>query len=627
MESVNYAQLGLKSGVEIHQQILTDHKMFCRCPAGQYSDTYDAEVLRHMRPTLSEMGTYDGTALMEFKTKKEVVYQINKKSVCTYELDDTPPFLVNAQGLDIAIEIALLLNCKLVDELFITRKQYLDGSIPAGFQRTAIVGVDGWIPYKDRKIKIVQLGYEEDACREVSDVGHRIVFRTDRLSMPLIEVVTAPDMHTPEEFAEVVTRLGRLLRATGKVRRGIGSVRQDVNVSIAGSTRVEIKGVPRIGYLPALVHTEAMRQKALLEIRDELSRRKITEETLQAPTASVTDLFSDTACEPVRAAVAAGESVRAIKLSGFADVLNHPVQPGRTFATEFAGRVRVVACIDAEPNLIHTDALPEEITAEEHERLRQELDATEQDVIVVTFGADADTQTAVEEIRLRAIEAIHGVPNETRQRLDGGLSDFERILPGPDRMYPDTDSPPTKITAERVARIRAQLPERPWEREERYATLGIPQGVGYALAISPYAKLFDRLAERHPKFATRVAVTLTQTTKALRRAGIPVENLTDAHFEALFDAHAQGTLEREAIPDTLRELAAHPDKSVESLGLARPDPSRIGEAIDQVLSEDSYTGRSVDGKVDYYVGKVLHRLKTSIGGRQIAERVRKKLQA
>ncbi|NWF89741.1 MAG: Glu-tRNA(Gln) amidotransferase GatDE subunit E, partial [Ignavibacteriaceae bacterium] len=172
MTEEDYQTVGFKSGLEIHQQLLTDKKLFCHCPAGIYSKQYDAEILRHMRPTLSEMGVYDGTALMEFKTKKEIIYRINRNTVCTYEMDDTPPFLINEEALDIALGIGMLYNCNIVDELHIARKQYLDGSIPTGFQRTAIYAVDGWIPYKHKKIKIVQMSIEEDSCREVLDVGH-----------------------------------------------------------------------------------------------------------------------------------------------------------------------------------------------------------------------------------------------------------------------------------------------------------------------------------------------------------------------------------------------------------------------------------------------------------------------
>jgi len=240
-----YDKIGFKSGLEVHQQLLTEKKLFCHCPAGLYNsnEEFDAEVIRHMRPTLSELGEYDGTALMEFKTRKEIIYRVKNETTCTYEVDDTPPFQIDKTALDIAIEISLLSKMNIVGEVHITRKQYLDGSIPTGFQRTAIIGVEGEIYLKNKKVRLIQLSIEEDSCREVSDIRHTRIFKTDRLGMPLIETVTYPDMDNPDEVKEACDYIRFLNRSSGKVRTGIGAGRQDVNVSCKGGTRVEIKGV------------------------------------------------------------------------------------------------------------------------------------------------------------------------------------------------------------------------------------------------------------------------------------------------------------------------------------------------------------------------------------------------
>ena len=203
MTREDYARIGFKSGLEVHQQLYSDTKLFSRAKAGIYSHEYNAEILRHMRPTLSELGEYDGTALMEFKTKKNIIYRINYDTVSTYEMDDTPPFKINETALNAALEISMLLDAKIVDEVHIARKQYLDGSIPTGFQRTAIVCVGGQVPYKDRQINLMQMSIEEDSCREEMDKGHDRIYLTDRLGMPLIETVTHPEMKTPHEVAEV----------------------------------------------------------------------------------------------------------------------------------------------------------------------------------------------------------------------------------------------------------------------------------------------------------------------------------------------------------------------------------------------------------------------------------------
>ena len=354
-----YAKLGFKCGLEVHQQLKTEKKLFCHCPAGRYHDheDYDAEIVRHMRPTLSELGEYDGTALMEFKTRKIVVYRIKNETTCTYEIDDTPPFLLNREALEIAMEIALLLKANIVGEFHITRKQYLDGSIPTGFQRTGILGIEGEIPLSRKKVRIIQLSIEEDSCREVSDVGHTRIYSTDRLGMPLIETVTYPDMLTPDEAAEAAQYIRFLARSTGKVRTGIGAAREDVNVSISGGTRVEIKGVAHIAWIPELVHNEAFRQKALLEIRKELQARAIDPGRLE-------DRAQGTGpgCFRLRPSPAEGGPRR--KNCGYwpstcpasrASCRSSP-SPGKLFADEICDRLKVIACLE-KPNLLHSEEL------------------------------------------------------------------------------------------------------------------------------------------------------------------------------------------------------------------------------------------------------------------------------
>ncbi|MEA3310701.1 MAG: Glu-tRNA(Gln) amidotransferase subunit GatE [candidate division WOR-3 bacterium] len=545
-----YGNLGFKCGLEIHQQLDTAKKLFCHCPVGYRNDEPDATILRHMRPTLSEMGTYDGTALMEFKTKKQVIYQLYRDNVCTYEMDDTPPFPINQEALDYAIEIALMLNCKLVDEVHITRKQYLDGSIPTGFQRTAIIGVDGWIPYRGRKIRIQQLALEEDACREVEDKRHTIVFRTDRLSTPLVEIVTKPDMLTPHEAAEVDGLLGRLLRASGRVRRGIGTVRQDVNVSINGSDRVEIKGVPRTPDIRTLTHYEALRHKALLELKDELRKRGITTEDFKAEDHEVTDLLKYTSNDRLRALVDKGEVIHAVNLKGWRELVRYETQPALTFADELAGRVRVIACLDEMPNIFVLDGKGEGLGVKEH--LRKEVGADEDDALVLIWGPAEDALTGAQEIAIRAKEATVGVPQESRQHMpDSCRTDFERILPGPDRMYPDTDSPPVAIPKERVARIKAIMPPSPWEREERYKKLGIPEHLAADLAINPHAKLFDRLADDTSLNPTLLAEALVQWQKAIKRdkrkVGLNINPRYEESLESFFKTAADRGTPRRAL--------------------------------------------------------------------------------
>jgi glutamyl-tRNA(Gln) amidotransferase subunit E len=555
MSAGDYAALGFKSGLEIHQQLLTSRKLFCRCPAGRYSDSFNAEILRHMRPTLSELGEYDGTALMEFKTRKEIIYQINHETVCTYEMDDTPPFELNDEALDSALEIGLLYGCSMVDEIHIARKQYLDGSIPTGFQRTTIVGVDGAVTYRGRTISIVQLGLEEDACREVSDVGHTRIYRTDRLGMPLIETVTAPDMRTPVEVAEVADLLRGMVRSTGRVRTGAGAARQDVNVSVEGGTRIEIKGVPRIPDIPLLTYSEAMRQHNLLLLRDELTLRGITPASFESRTDDVSRLLRKTHYYPLQAAVGAGQSITAVLLKNFKGLLQWPTQPHTYFSREISDRVRVVACLTTLPNIIHSDSATETLSSSEWQAVKKASGASNDDTIVIVWGSPQDARTGAAEIVIRAREAAVGIPSETRQALRDGTNGFERILPGPNRMYPDTDLPPRRITREHLGRIaeRRRPPLR--AKEQWYRDIAVPADLVLPLCLSPRGDLFAAAVEEWKIPPALAAVTLVQYPKrVIRRRGEPVEFSEETLREILL-AYRDRLLAKEGILPALLRVA------------------------------------------------------------------------
>jgi glutamyl-tRNA(Gln) amidotransferase subunit E len=624
MTPEDYAAIGLKCGLEIHQQLLTKRKLFCRCPAGHYSNDYDAVILRHMRPTLSELGEYDGTALMEKKTRKNIFYRIHQDTVCTYDMDDTPPFFIDDEALDISLEVALLLHLNMVSELHIARKQYLDGSIPTGFQRTTIVGVDGWIPFRGRKIRIVQLGLEEDACREVSDNGHDRIYLTDRLGMPLIEPVTYPDMTTPEETAAVAQLLRRLTRSTGKVRTGYGAGRQDVNVSVAGGTRIEIKGVPRISAIPLLIYNEAMRQCSLLAIRDTLKGRGVTPDTFEATDCDVTHALSRTTHAPIRASIDRGHRVRCTVLKNFAGLLKKTTQTDTVFAREFSDRARVIACLTSLPNIVHSDAASEFLTAGEWQKVRRKSKADPQDALILVWGDRKDLECACREFTIRAREATEGVPSDTRQALKDGTNGFERVLPGADRMYPDTDLPPLAIGDKRLARIREGLPEHVWDREERYQSMGLATETVERLSISPRAGLFDRTQSELETNATLAALTLTERLTAFRRAGLDVKALDDDVVFDVFKTHAEGRLAREGIVKVLRHLfekGGTVEETLAALGIEPiTDDREIAQRVEAAVDAAGAKSFAGDGAWHRHVmGCLMKDLLGRVAGRRLAE--------
>ena len=621
MTEADYQTVGFKSGLEIHQQLFTEKKLFCRCPAGIYSDNYDAEILRHMRPTLSELGVYDGTALMEFKTKKEIIYRINRNTVCTYEMDDTPPFLINEDALDIALGIGMLYNCKLVDELHIARKQYLDGSIPTGFQRTAIYAVDGWIPYKDRKVKIVQMSIEEDSCREVADYSHNRIYLTDRLGMPLIETVTGPDMRTPQEAAEVGWICARLVRSTHKVRRGIGAARQDVNVSVEGGTRVEIKGVPKITMIPLLTHNEAMRQWNLLRLREELKKRGITPETFQAKDYDITSVIKKPHYIPLKNAVESKLKISCVVLKGFKDLLRWDTQPDTYFSKEISDRVRVIACLTTIPNLIHSDSRTDTITSSDWQKVKKYTEATDDDTLIIVWASDDDIQTAVNEIIIRAKEATIGIPSETRQALSDGTNGFERILPGADRMYPDTDLPPKQIAADRIEKIKSWLPEQFWKRKKWYKELKIPPDTIDELSISKYAELFKKAVTDWKINPVTAAVVLIQYPKRLSRSSYVIDSINEEMMSTILKAFSDGNLTYDFIL-TAMKISTELGMFVEEI---IPKPVTGDELEKEILLAEQQMQKMKFIKKEkaesIMMGILMRKLRGRISARKVSEKV------
>ncbi len=647
-KELDYTEIGLITGLEVHQQLDTAHKLFCRCPAGVYTREHDGVLIRHMRPTLSELGEYDGTALMEFKTKKNIMYLLHESNVCTYEMDDTPPFLVNQKALDIAIEQCLMLGCDIIDEVHIARKQYLDGSIPTGFQRTTIVGVNGRLPFRGRELSILQVSMEEDSCREVSDQGHLIVWRTDRLGMPLIETVTGPDLRTPEEVVEAILLIGRVCRSTGHVRTGLGASRQDVNVSIRGGRRVEIKGVPRAGWAKKLVHGEAVRQKNLLELRDDLNRRGFkAPEDINITHADVTALCSKSMLPFLRKEhwekrvakmelpdLACGEGnfcVRAVRLTGLAGTLSWPTQPNRTFADEVAGRIRVIATLDEPPILVHSERWPEYDGSEtELESLVKELGLKTNDSLVVVWGPLQDTITAAEEIRIRYEDAVDGVPNETRQPFEDGSTDFERILPGPNRMYPDTDSPPIEVTRDRVERLNAGLPPPPWVREAEYSAVGVPRSTIHYLIRRGGAALVDRVVEEAGADLRQACFFFGEKLKGLNRKSSVPGNVSTEKWCEFFRLVATRPVMLDAWKRLVTRMADDPQKPlnklIDEVAPAENVPDWAGR-IDSILADEKHHWRSdhCEGRIRFLMGCVMPDLRGIVPGTVVNEVIKQKL--
>ncbi|MGC9315589.1 MAG: hypothetical protein ACP5G4_08230, partial [bacterium] len=416
--------------------------------------------------------------------------------------------------------------------------------------------------------------------------GHLIVWRTDSLGMPLVEIVTEPQLYTPKEVEEAILLIGRICRSTNHVRYGIGASRQDVNVSVRGGRRVEIKGVPRAEIAARLVHGEAIRQVNLLKLMEELHNRGFTKpEDLRINITSkdVTKSFKRSPLRFLKATgwrefnkvegrrpefeLGKGEfAVRAIKLENLRGTLDWNTQPGKTFADELRGRIRVVCGLDQQPILIHNEDLTGFESLEPiFKRLEKELDCTDKDSLLIVWGAEKDTISAVEEVYLRYADAIDGIPNETRQAFDDGHTDFERILPGPDRMYPDTDSPPIRVTRDRVERIAENLPPQPWVRQTKYSKAGIQTNTIFYLLRRGGADIVDAVVEETGADLKMAGIFFGEKLKGLMRKGVDVKAIAKHRWIDLFHEFAKKPELAENWDNIVRVMAESTDDSVEKI--------------------------------------------------------------
>jgi glutamyl-tRNA(Gln) amidotransferase subunit E len=605
-----YHKLGFKCGLEVHQQLDTKQKLFCRCATGIYHDfdNFDAEIVRHMRPTLSELGEYDGTALMEFKTRKQIIYRIKNDSACTYEVDDTPPFLFNPEALSHAMQIALLLKINIVGELHITRKQYLDGSIPTGFQRTAILGIEGSFPISSKTIRVIQFSIEEDSCREVSDYRHTRIYYTDRLGMPLIETVTYPDMLTPQEAAEAGQYIRLLARSSGKVRVGIGAARQDVNVSVTGGTRVEIKGVAHIAWIPKLTHNEAFRQKALLEIKAELIK-KIPEHADWTTTYKILSPEDWKHIPILKKAAADNWKIVVVNLPGFRNILSFFTQPGRNFADEISDRLKVIACLE-KPNMFHSEEQTSALSEADWKKVAAALGAGKDDAQILFWTPEEDLKTAVETITERCQLAFAGVPNETRKSLPNGTTLFERVLPGPDRMYPDTDSAPISVPDDIIDAARQQLPVDLKDRLDQLSAWGAPRDTYTYILRNNLMPVIEELSSEFsvpPAYIVKLYAHVLRSVQGRNPLPFGPDRLAD-----MFRYIQKRKLTFDILPHMLRYLYKHPNMIFSSIlsavGYKQCEPEEIYEQIPvlhQMFSKFRPKGkRRPTAETDWIMGRL-----------------------
>ena len=628
---IDYRSLGLRVGLEVHQQLSTRSKLFCGCPAELAPEgSRCREVVRNLWLSKSELGELDPAAAYEVARGRRIVYRVPEGHACLVELDEEPPHDVNREALVTALSIARALNAEPVGEVYVMRKIVVDGSNTCGFQRTAIVALGGYVEDEEGTVGIQTIALEEDAARKVDEGPGYVVYNLDRLGIPLIEVSTAPDIRTPEQALRVAYRIGLIMRLSGRVKRGIGTIRQDLNISIERGARIEVKGVDKLELVPKVVAYEVMRQLSLLNIRDELHGRGLKPEDVPDSFADVTEVLRGCESRMVRSSLEKGMRVYALPLPGFRGILGSEVCPGRRFGTELADYARAWGGVGG---IIHSDELPAYGISErdvdsvfEHLGLDKRRDAF---VLVVSDRERAERAFRAVVDRLRY--AFVGVPRETRAANPDGTTRYLRPQPGAARMYPETDLLPVKVDGallEEVEKIRIPRPE------DLLRTLVEEHGLSRELATQLLGErvlhLYLDLAEDLKGVVSPqiIATTILIHMKSLKREGVDVDRVGYTDLVGILSAVGRGEVAKEAVPEVIRAVASGSSleealKPFRTLGAGEVE--RIVESVVRSNIE-TIRARGPEKSLGLVMGKVMSVLRGRADGALVNAIVRKKLQ-
>ncbi len=612
----------MKAGLEVHQQLSTG-KLFCRCPCELSEETL-ATFARRLEAAGGEELAVDRAA--SFQAARALLYRYEVVSgSCLVEMDEEPPRPLDPAALETALLVARLLGARVVDEIEVMRKIVVDGSNTSGFQRTSLVAVGGALEIRGRRYPIESICLEEDAARKVAESPGEITYRLDRLGIPLLEIATAPVIESGGEAREVAEELGALLRATGRVRRGIGSIREDVNVSIEGGRRIEIKGVQELRLIEAYVEGEARRQQVLLAVRDALQARHARAVT-RLPV-DLSDRLRHVRSGPLAAKGNSPPVVLGLSLHGFAGLLKSPEGSDERLGRELADYARAVGL----KGLLHSDELPGYgLSAEDVTQVREALSLGPHDAFVlVADPARSRAVAALLAVAERAGAALEGIPGETRDPLPDGRSRYSRPISGRHRMYPETDVPPIIVSPEELRQIESKLPELPVALRARLEReFGLPTDLVRQIVNAGEAPRFETLTRRgYP--ATLVARLLTQDLP-LALEEVPNGAEPDVPtLDRLLAANQTGAFAKEGIPAVLRELlngAANIEVAVERSGLAGMSAEELKAIVREILRENAELVRARGSAAfSALMGDVMKKARGRFDGEAVARELRSAL--
>ncbi len=561
MEEFSIKNAGVKVGLEIHQQLATNKKLFCNCNPIE-SDEYSIKFQRKLRASKSELGEFDPAALFESTKSKTIMYYANNESSCLVEQDEEPPHELDNDARKIALIISSALKSNIFSEIYPMRKTVIDGSNTTGFQRTMLISQGGFFNTGETKIGIQSICLEEDAAKNLGDEGSVRKFGLERLGIPLVEIATEPFEVELTEIKKIALSLGRILRSTKKVKRGLGSIRQDVNVSIkdGGGVVIEVKGVQQLDQLEKVVEYEAKRQHGLLKISKKIQEKNWIYD--KEDSKDITELFSECKSKIIQTALKKNQKIMAITFRNMAKMFGYSPYEGIRLGKEVAELVRFFGI----GGVFHSDELPnygvEEIDLE---KLKKFSKINENDAFLILASPEEKIHTVIDQIILR-IEYIknHGIPIDTRLATQTGETKFLRPRPGAARMYPETDIPPIIITKKELLEAEENIPKS-WddsikELETKYKLN--PQ-LAEQIFDSRYIGLFEKIVEKIKTNPTFVASILCSTITNLERSGLNSDLLKNEEILKLFNLLEDGEIAKESIEIIFESIMSGKSKTTE----------------------------------------------------------------
>jgi len=623
---VNKKNYELKVGLEIHQQLASSTKLFCSCN-GFNDNGNEVYFKRILRPTQSELGKTDPAALFESKKSKQMNYIADTNTSCLVEADEEPPHEISQEALDIALTISYLLGSEPVDEIHVMRKLVIDGSNTTGFQRTVIIATGGELHVQDLTIPVLSISLEEDASRIINKNKEESTYSLDRLSIPLIEITLAPMKFKKKETEKIALTLGRLMRTTGKVARGIGTIRQDVNISIDGKNVIEVKGVQQLDILTDIIEFENQRQSNLIKIKEELIERGIKEDNFNVKSTEITNIFNNTNSKLIKKVLENNGKIIAIKASKFRGLIGKEDYKGTRLGLDISSLVKFFGF----GGIFHSDELPNYgITEDECKRVTDKLENEKDDGFIILIGNTENMDVAVKSIQNRLLQCIIGIPAETRMPTEDGTTNFMRPRPGSARMYPETDIIPVKIHEEKRIAIKKSLPRSYEEQIDNYKhNIGLNDKLSVQIFDSRYKTLFEKLIKKVNIPANYIAAQLTETMINLSRNKINITKITDIELEKIFKEIESGIIAKESFETIIEDMCRN-DKKIDEIINEMKENKLTDENIEKIILEIIDMKKEIikekgNDSFSILMGEAMKQLRGKVDGKIVSDKIQKLL--